>query len=195
MARDTILESGSKSDSGLSLAMRLQAGSAEAWADFVRLYGPLVDRWCRVAGVPTDSIPDVAQSVFLTAFRKVASFDAGQSNASFRGWLWAVTRSRVADFFRRRGEQGRGGSTMLQQLAAVPDLIEDEPSQPDDISRLLHRALDQIQCEFEPNTWDMFWRATVLGHPTDLIATDYNVTPAAVRQSKSRVLRRLRKQL
>ena len=195
MARDTISEASSKSDSGLSLAMRLQAGSQDAWADFVRLFGPLVDTWCRAAGVPKCSIPDVAQAVFLTAFRKVATFDATQQNASFRGWLWAVTRSRVADYFRRRGQQARGGSTMLQQLADIPDIIEDEPSQPNDIAALLHRALDQIECEFGPHTWDMFWRATVLGHPTDLIATDYDVTTAAVRQAKSRVLRRLRKQL
>ncbi len=195
MARDTNSEPTSKSDSGLSLAMRLQAGSQDAWAEFVRLYGPLVDTWCRSARVPSDSIPDVAQAVFLTAFRKVVTFDTTQQNANFRGWLWAVTRSRVADYFRRRGQQARGGSTMLQQLAEVPDLVEDEPSQPNDIAALLHRALDQIQCEFEPHTWDMFWRSAVLGHPTDLIASENDVSTAAVRQAKSRVLRKLRKQL
>lgn len=196
MARDTISESTASSASGLSLAMRLQAGSAGAWADFVRLYGPLVDRWCKAGGVPADAIPDVAQAVFLTAFRKVAAFDGTQPNSTFRGWLWAVTRSRIADHFRRRGTAARGGSTALVQLSEIPDtIISEEPSQPNDIAALLHRAMDQISCEFEPNTWDMFWRATVLGHPTDLIATDYDVTTAAVRQAKSRVLRRLRKQL
>lgn len=176
--------------------MRLQAGSTDAWADFVRLYGPLVDRWCRNGGIPADTVPDVAQAVFLTAFRKVATFDGTQPHATFRGWLWAVTRSRIADHFRRQSTRAKGGSTALHQLAQVPDsLISDEPSQPDDIARLLHRALDQISCEFESSTWEMFWRATVLGHPTDLIASDYDITPAAVRQAKSRVLRRLRKQL
>lgn len=81
----------------------------------------------------------------------------------------------------------------LEQLGQIPDqLVDAEPSRPDDLSRLLHRALDQIRAEFEASTWDMFWRATVLGHPTDLIADDHDVSPAAVRQAKSRVLRRLR---
>lgn len=195
MARDTISETASESSSGLSLAVRLQSGSTQAWQDFVRLYGPLVDRWCRVAGIPADAIADVAQTVFLTAFRKVNTFDPQQQNATFRGWLWTVTRSRIADHFRRRGQPARGGSTAMIQLNEIPDFIVEEPSQPDDVSGLLHRAMAQIQCEFEPSTWDMFWRATVLGHPTDLIADDNGVTPATVRQSKSRVLRRLRKQL
>ena len=59
----------------------------------------------------------------------------------------------------------------------------------------MHRALEQIRGEFTTSTWELFWRATVLGHPTDLIASESGVSAAAVRQAKSRILRRLRKQL
>lgn len=83
MPRDTISETASCSSSGLSLAERLQAGSTAAWQDFVRLYGPLVDRWCKEAGVPADAVPDVAQTVFLTAFRKLGGFDSTRTHAHF----------------------------------------------------------------------------------------------------------------
>ena len=197
MARDTTQEAGSSSSSGLSLAVRLRDGSADAWRDLIRLYGPLVDRWCRNSSVPLDSIPDIAQEVFLAAFRGLDGFDPEQPRATFRGWLWTVTRSRIADHFRRSpGFTARGGSTAQEQLGAVADPLSlEEPIEPVDVSALLHRALDQIGAEFTSTTWEMFWRATVLGHPTDMIAEDHSVTAAAVRQAKSRVLRRLRRQL
>ena len=199
MARDTIfLDDASQGSSSLSLAERLQDGSASAWGDLVRLYGPLVDRWCRNASVPPDAIPDVAQEVFLAAFRGVKRFDPGVPNATFRGWLWTVVRSRIVEYYRKRnsGVVAPGGSTALAHIHALVDPIPvHEPTEPDEASALLRRALDQICVEFTTGTWDLFWRATVLGHPTDLIASENGVTPSAVRQAKSRVLRRLRKQL
>ena len=106
------------------------------------------------------------------AFRGLDGFDPEQPRATFRGWLWTVTRSRIADHFRRSpGFTARGGSTAQEQLGAVADPLSlEEPTEPVDVSALLHRALDQIGAEFTSATWEMFWRATVLGHPTDLIA-------------------------
>ncbi len=199
MARDTTCaEDGSQSSSSLSLAERLKDGSASAWGDLVRLYGPLVDRWCRNASVPADAIPDVAQEVFLAAFRGVNRFDPNIPDATFRGWLWTVARSRIVEYYRKRdgGEVAPGGSTALAQLQAIADPVPvHEPTEPDEASALLRRALEQIRAEFTAGTWDLFWRTTVLGHPTDLIANEIGVSSAAVRQAKSRILRRLRKQL
>lgn len=197
VARDTTREKSSDNASGLSLAERLRDGSPEAWRDLVELYGPLVDRWCCVAGVSSESIADIAQEVFLAAFRGLERFDSKRDGATFRGWLWTITRSRIVEFYRgNKGNQAPGGSTAHFQLQGIVDPIPlEDPTEPDHASGLVHRALQQIRGEFTSNTWDLFWRATVLGHPTDLIAAEASVTPAAVRQAKSRVLRRLRKQL
>lgn len=198
MARDTKISEDSISSSGLSLAQRLQDGSTGAWRELVELYGPLVDSWCRKSNVPNHAIPDVAQEVFIAAFRGLRNFDVSQPNATFRGWLWTIARSRAIDFFRNQAnkQHARGGSTALIDMQSVVDPVPlDEPTEVDQASGLLHRAMEQIRVDFAANTWDLFWRSTVLGHPTDLIARENNVTSAAVRQAKSRVLRRLRKQL
>ncbi len=198
MARDTTEEKSSGSSGGLSLAERLRDGSPAAWRDLVELYGPLLDRWCRMAGVPHDAVADIAQEVFLAAFRGLDRFDSQRQGATFRGWLWTIARSRIVEFYRGQGGKQRaaGGSTAQIHLQSIIDPIPlDDPTQPDHASGLMHRALQQIRGEFTTSTWDFFWRATVLGHPTDLIASENDVTPAAIRQAKSRVLRRLRKQL
>ncbi|MBC8354024.1 MAG: sigma-70 family RNA polymerase sigma factor [Planctomycetes bacterium] len=198
MASDAISRADSGSSSGLSLAERLREGSPTAWRDLVELYGPLLDRWCRAANVPPDAVADIAQEVFMAAFRGLDGFDGRRADATFRGWLWTIARSRVIDFHRRRKGKcaATGGSTAHANLQSIIDPVPiDDPTEPDHASALLHRALEQIRSEFTDKTWDLFWRATVLGHPTDAIGDEYGVTSAAVRQAKSRVLRRLRKQL
>ncbi len=83
----------------------------------------------------------------------------------------------------------------MQQVvdhSAVPD---DEPTGDLQLQQLTARAIAQVQNEFEARTWQAFWRSVVDGISTDKVATELQMTPAAVRQSRSRILRRLRQQL
>jgi RNA polymerase sigma-70 factor (ECF subfamily) len=186
--------------SGLSLAIRLRAGSADAWCELVNLYGPLVDSWCRRAGLSESARADVGQEVFLAVHRGIARFDSTQPHATFRGWLWTITRNAVLKWLERQGPQPRGGSTALARLADIPEPWEDSaceesPSTPDESASLLRRALDQIRPTVEPQTWNAFWNTAVLGRSAPEVAEELSLTPAAVRQAKSRILRRLRRQL
>jgi RNA polymerase sigma-70 factor, ECF subfamily len=194
MARDTTFSDGS---SNPSLVRRLVDGSPNAWRDLVELYGPLVDRWCRAAGVPHDSVADIAQETFFAAFRGMHRFDPSRPGATFRGWLWVVARNRIRDHFRhRRPDAAAGGSTAAEKLEQLADSTPDEePSDATDIARLAQRAMRRVEPEFEPQTWQVFLDAVVLGHPTHVVAERHSLSPAAVRQIKSRILRRLRQEL
>jgi RNA polymerase sigma-70 factor, ECF subfamily len=195
MARDTIC---AESSSSLSLARRLADGSSSAWRDLVELYGPLVDRWCRAAGVPRDSLADVAQETFLATFRGIHRFDPSRPDATFRGWLWSVARHRIQDYFRRqrRPATAVGGSAAAQGLSQLADSVPlEEPSDAADIARLVRRAMRRVESEFEPRTWQVFVDAVVVGQPTYVVAERYTMSAAAIRQIKCRVLRRLRQEL
>jgi RNA polymerase sigma-70 factor (ECF subfamily) len=192
------------SSSGLSLAVRLQDGSQDAWREMVDLYlyGPLVSQWCARKGLEAAERADVAQEVFLAVHRSIASFDPNRTGATFRGWLWRIALNKLRERARRSaGPAAQGGSTAAAQLREVPDPCassgndEEEPSDPGATACLLRRALDQIRPSLEPITWEAFWRTAVLGCPATQVAHELALTPAAVRQAKSRVLRRLRRQL
>jgi RNA polymerase sigma-70 factor (ECF subfamily) len=190
----------SESSSGLSLAVRLQDGSTDAWRELVDLYGPLIESWCRHAGVPPASRADIAQEVLLAVHRGIAKFDPGHPRATFRGWLWTITRNAVLQSRRSLEPEGAGGSTALARLAEVPESWlsgneEAPPADSNDTAALIARALDQIRPDVEEQTWAAFWNTAVLGHSATEAAADLGMTPMAVRQAKSRVLRRLRKQL
>ncbi len=191
-----------ESSSGLSLAARLADGSAAAWRELVDLYGPLVESWCRQAGVPQALRADIGQDVLLAVYRGIANFDPQHPRATFRGWLWTITRNAVLQSRRRYEPLAAGGSTAQARLLEIPDPwglsdeeAENPPSAPRDTAALISRALDQIRPEVEEHTWAAFWNTAVLGQSATEAAAELGMTAMAVRQAKSRVLRRLRKQL
>lgn len=190
----------SSDSSGLSLAIRLQRDSGEAWRDLVYLYGPVVNGWAATAGLNSASCEDIVQEVFLAVHRSIASFDPFAPGATFRGWLWRITRNAVLQSFRRPQPQARGGSTAHGQLAALPapwseSIDENPPSTPTETAELLARAMKQIESRVEPITWQAFIRTTVHGESVQSVSQSLGISPAAVRKAKSRTLQRLRKHL
>ena len=190
----------SSDSSGLSLAVRLQRDSGQAWHELVELYGPLVSSWAAAAGLPAASCEDIVQEVFLSVHRAIDDFDPSAPGATFRGWLWRVTRNAVLQSLRKPHPDARGGSTALGQLAKLLDpwsesFDDSPPSTPGDTSELLGRAMRQIESRVEPVTWQAFIRTTVHGESVAAVAESLGISPVAVRKAKSRTLQRLRKQL
>ncbi|MCA9175661.1 MAG: sigma-70 family RNA polymerase sigma factor [Planctomycetales bacterium] len=189
----------STDSSSHSLLLGLKARDDAAWTRLVELYAPLVRSWCRYSGVSERSVSDVLQEVFLAVHRAIDRYRPQQESAGLRGWIWTIARNKIHDHFRRLNIEpdARGGSSALVQIQAVADtdLPEEPPSRPDDTTALLRRGLEMVRVEFREATWDAFWRATVLGQSTEQISDETGLSPAAIRQAKSRVLRRLRQQL
>jgi len=200
MGRDEASSAGSGSISSTLLA-QLKANRPEAWQRFVRLYSPMVYRWCRRSGVMADDAADVLQEVLAAVIRHVSEFRREGPHDSFTAWLATVTRNKVCDHYRRRHGrvEGRGGTTAQRRMAEIPQPPEPshETIQPDaeTVAGLSRRVLDMIRAEFEPGTWQAFWRTTVEGQTPALVAEELQMGVAAVYMAKSRVLRRLRQAL
>ncbi len=184
-----------------TLLVQLQANRPDAWERFVRIYSPMIYRWCRRSGVVADDAADVLQEVLAAVMRHVSEFRRDGPHDSFTAWLAAITRSKVGDHYRRRHgrAEGRGGTTAQRQMAEIPQPPEPshEAIQPDAEAAacLSRRVLDMIRAEFEPATWQAFWRTAVEGQSPALVAEDLQMSTAAVYMAKSRVLRRLRQAL
>jgi DNA-directed RNA polymerase specialized sigma24 family protein len=56
------------------------------------------------------------------------------------------------------------------------------------------RVVEVVRAEFEPRTWDAFWRIVVEGQSPAEVAQALGLSLPAVYQAKSRVLRRLRRE-
>ena len=184
----------------MSLLARARARETAAWSEMVRLYTPLVAHWCRRCGLDSHDSADCIQEVFTAVASSLQNYEPRRTNGAFRAWLWTITRNKVRDIFRRRSHQPQavGGSTAGQSLAELPDesaVPDDEPSDAAQLSELVQRGLEQVRGEFESRSWQSFWRTAIDGIPTSIVAEQLGLTAAAVRQNRSRVMRRLRQQL
>ncbi len=149
-----------------SLIERLKASQSDAWRQLADLYGPLVYYWCRRYGLQPQDAADVFQEVFAAVFQNICQFRHDPGRGRFRGWLWTITRNKIQDHFRARDHRQRaeGGTEALRRMADLPEHLPEPPSDPNERredNALLQRALQAIKAEFEPRTWDAFWRVVV----------------------------------
>ena len=202
----TIGDAAASQLTSLTLLDRAADGDAQAWQRLVQIYGPLVYFWARRTGLQAQDAADVTQETFATVSTRLATFDNSKPGATFRGWLWTITRNKAADLVRAAKLQpnARGGSTNLQNLNAASDRSTDasklENSDPPsdralDRADIIRRALALMRTSFEPTTWKCFWRTVIDGCSPDEVAAEFSVSRWTVYKARSRVLQRLRIEL
>src|SRR5712671_3631517 len=102
-------------DEELVLRYQAQSGSQQAHAFIDELFGRhhvRVAAWCfRMTG-DRDSAADLAQDIFLKAFRHLKSF---RGNSKFTTWLYTITRNHCTNELRSRVTRP-GGSDDLELL-------------------------------------------------------------------------------
>ncbi|MCE5268687.1 MAG: sigma-70 family RNA polymerase sigma factor [Planctomycetaceae bacterium] len=209
---DLKIESSGRSEPSISATLldRVRSRRPEAWQRFVDLYGPVVYRWCRQLGVGRGDAPDVVQEVFVAVAAGVGRFRRDRPGDSFGAWLRTVTRNEANDFFRHRHDQpnAQGGTTAYRQILNVPESIPDSSRASGNAeegkaanSRLTpdngfaRRLLDAVRADFEVRTWDTACRVLVDRESPANVAAAMGMSLAAVYQAKSRVLRRLRREM
>ncbi len=190
----------STSGTNPSLIGRVQDRDQEAWARLVGIYTPLVIGWCQRMGCDSHTSEDIAQETFLAASRGIAGLRPDGVTGSFRRWLWQIAKNKLIDFRRRYPSSmvPTGGSTaalQLHQIADVEELTDCDPSSPDSLRELILKALELVRVEFKEPSWKAFWRTAIDGLPTEVVANELGMTAAAVRQARSRIMRRLRIEL
>ena len=141
----------------------------------------------------------------LTAFARAEELDPDvplpwyltRARATFRGWLYTITRNMIGNFLRRQRNRpkGTGDADARERLGATPTPPEDGPDgewEREYQRRLAARAMELVKPEFQANTWKSFWEAAVGGRPAQAVGAELRMTPGAVYVAKCRVLVRLR---
>jgi RNA polymerase sigma-70 factor (ECF subfamily) len=86
------------------------AGDTRAFAALVDRYGPPITSLCYASTLDRAEADDLTQEIFLSAWRKLASF---RGEAAFSTWLFALARNACIDRSRRKGARPQ------QQLATA----------------------------------------------------------------------------
>jgi len=169
--------------------------NASAWADFVRIYTPLIHHFClqQSRDLGDADAADIAQEVMRTVAANIRRFEYDPNRGSFRSWLLTVTRTRLLNFLKRRLRQPETpGDTALHALA---DERENELGTDWENlyrRRLFEWAAQRVQSEVQASSWQAFWLTAVEGKSGETTARDTGLSIGAVYIARSRITARLR---
>jgi RNA polymerase sigma-70 factor (ECF subfamily) len=183
-----------------SLIIRLPNARDEvAWAEFLSLYEPLILRLMRKQGLQNSDARDVCQQVLAAVARDVNQWKPDGGQASFRRWLFQVARNRLLKFLAKRRTEPRAAGGTEAQIK-----LESQPDDPGTLANawereyrqeLLAWGADQIRGEFQPPTWQAFWRTCVNGEPVAKVAAELGTSAGNVYVARSRIIARLREKI
>jgi RNA polymerase sigma-70 factor (ECF subfamily) len=178
----------------VSLLERVRSpGEQLAWSRFVEMYTPLLYYWTCRMGLQESDAADLVQEVFAILVAKLPEF-VYDRNKSFRGWLRTILHNKWRDKQRRLAAEPtlQTGSALVNEASPVEteSFWEIEYRQ-----QLVGRALELMQTEFQPTTWRACWEVVVSGRSASEVASELGISVDSVYAAKSRVLRRLRKEL
>ena len=186
------------SGTSTSLVEAAQASDPAAWQRLVDEFSSRVYRWCRRSGLGQEDAADVAQEVFVAAWRNIGNFRRDRPGDSLRKWIRAITTNKVRDFYRKTGlDASIGGTTWMQRLHQL--FGEDASTSISDVKNASLRpvdprlaAIEQVRAEVNHRDWTIFERAVIDEQVTADIARDLEISANVVYLVKSRILKRVR---
>jgi RNA polymerase sigma-70 factor (ECF subfamily) len=184
-----------------SLLVRIRDGrDQEAWRQFVQLYAPVVYGFARKRGLQDADAADVMQDVLRRVARAAARLDYDPSRGSFRGWLYTVARNKIVDFLeanRHNPGRGTGGEDARERLEAVAgsEWAFAESWDEEYERNLAALAMERVQGEVQPATWQAFWQTAVEGKHAREAGAALGMSAGSVYVARSRVLARIKEEV
>ena len=186
----------STSASLLDLLKKAPADSPD-WSKLNDIYLPLIKSWlARISGTRGES-DDLAQEVLVVLVRELRTFQP-RGKGSFRAWLRQITVNKTRAYFKSRRNRpmaglGKDEDDFLSQLEDPNSELAREWDREHD-RHVSQKLLELVKNDFEPTTWDAFRRFALDGVPASKVAAEMGISENSVLLSKSRVLKRLRRE-
>ena len=165
-------------DPDLEYVQRARDGKPRAFETLVERHGKDVYAVCRRFARDAHEAEDLAQEVFLKAYRGLSRF---RGESSFRTWLFRITVNAGRSWIARR---------VPQEVAIPPGEAEPEAGTSDELERL-RRAIAKL-----PDSQRMALSLRAFGGLAyEEVAQVLNMTPASVRVTVSLARKALAEQL
>ncbi len=172
-----------------SLLLRLRDHQDQAaWATFTEVYSPLVYNFCRLRKLQPSDAADVTQEVLVRISKAITKFDYDRQQGLFRDWVAKIVANEVCRHFSNR-----------KPLTTLADDWESEAasSQWNDHfqQHIFESAMARCRGSFSPQTWLLFEKCWLEKLPASEVAEACSVNVTQVYIAKSRVLKRLQKEV
>ncbi len=181
---------GGPAGAGGDFAAVLAAAQAnDGWA-FERLYytlAPTVAGYLRLQGSPDPE--DLANEVFLSAFRSIGSFSGDEDH--FRSWVFTIAHRRLTDERRRLGRRPR----LADHGASGPSQVSGGDVEEEALRRLATERVHRLCDGLAPDQRDVLLLRMVSGLSIEQAAEALGKSPTAVKALQRRAVAALRRSL
>jgi RNA polymerase sigma-70 factor (ECF subfamily) len=171
----------------------LDHGDDAAWKRLTHLYAPLIRATLGRHLPQSADVDDLAQQVFTIVLEKLPEFRHNGRPGAFRAWLRGICVNRVRMFWRTRPANVPDAEAALRQLEDPDSALSRQWDREHD-QFVFRRALEMIEGEFKPATWQAFRRLALDDAEPEAVAAELGLSVNAVFIARSRVLRRLREE-
>lgn len=168
----------------------------EAWDCFLRLYGPLIQRYCLRRGLQEADAFDVVQDVLLQVSKTIGGFRYDTQRGRFRNWMGAVTHRAMLKHLAksRQSAIGAGSSTAAASCRECQQSLDDVWVESFN-AHIYREAVRRLRLHFSQETWRAFEATFGQDCPPSEVAAELQRSVGWVYQAKSQVVRRLKAEI
>lgn len=174
-----------------TLISQAKTGSHAAFAELVRIFQARIRLFLARHLFGADAVDDLAQEVFLAAFRQLEQYNA---SAPFESWLMGIARNKALQFLRgesrRRAREHRVIESAMSQWQS--DSLLDSLETAEDQQRYID-ALRGCLEQLPKNSRSVIDKFYFQNKTTEAIATSLNKNNGAIRMTLLRIRRALEK--
>ncbi len=176
----------------MTLLARLRSlDDGKDWAEFWRIYEPLIYRFCHRRYVQHEDALDVSQNAMLALRKSLPNFDPAKGK--FRGWFGQLLRREIA---KHRRKQDRDVQATGDGI--VPEVIEKPEDADWDLEfnrHVVNAALSRIRVEFDPLEWVVMEQVVLAGRTPRSVAPEIGRDAAWISRVKYRLVQRLKSEV
>ena len=171
------------------------AQNHQAWADFHRIYAPLISAFLQRMGLTDADQDDAAQEILMAAHEALRTGKYDPAKGRFRAWLYGVARNKalVAHRNRRRpsrvqAAQREDGIDLLGGIADPRQEAERCIWEQEWRYAILAEAMRQVRAGLGDKVFEVFVRYGVERRPADSVAAELGISTSSVYVYKKRAL-------
>lgn len=168
------------------LVARARAGDGEAFGELYRRYFDPIFRYLAVRVERPEDAEDLAETVFLRAYRSLDRYR--ERGWPFSAFLYQVARNALVDHYRKRPRESDLGEAV--EIGTAPRALDDELVRTERI-REMQRALAGLPPDYQ----EVIRLRVLLSLPTETTAQWMERSPGAVRVLLYRAMAALRSKL
>lgn len=172
----------------------------QAWADFHRIYAPMICSFCRRMGLTEADTDDATQEILLIAHEALRDGKYDPTKGRFRAWLYGVARNRslVAHRNRRRPSRAQAvdtgdGIDLLSGLEDRHQEAERRIWEQEWRYALLAEAMRDLRHTLSEKVYQAFLGYAVECRPVGEVATELDLSTSSVYVYKQRALEAVRR--